>query len=69
MKIIKEGDLSRLPTARRFECERCGCVFDASAAEYRIETAKNGAFRCCPCPTCRMEVIVCEQPTGTSSTL
>lgn len=63
VKIIKEGDLSRFPMAKRFECQLCGCVFDASAAEYRIETAKNGTFYCCTCPTCKMEVVMSEQPT------
>lgn len=61
MKIIKEGNLvARVPMARRFECSCCGCVFEASPAEYRIETAKNGAFCICTCPTCKLEVILSE---------
>ena len=67
MKIIKEGDLLRLYKTKRFECERCGCVFDASAAEYKVVFARNDTYRCCICPTCRMEVIVWDQPTETSS--
>lgn len=53
MKIIKEGDLSRLTTARRFECTDCGCIFEASACEYLRERL-DGVMVCeCNCPTCR----------------
>ena len=37
MKIIREGDLSRITTVRRFECPDCGCIWDVSAGEYRRE--------------------------------
>ena len=58
MKIIKPGDLHRLEAARRFECERCGCVFEASSAEYRTETDfRNGHYYVMACPTCHRDVV------------
>ena len=58
MKIIREGDLSRVKTARRFECERCGCVREASGAEYRVESDfRNGKYYAMDCPTCHRAVV------------
>lgn len=56
MKIIKEGDLSRITTAKQFDCPECGCVWEASAGEYRRETLDGKALCICLCPTCRKEV-------------
>ena len=61
MKIIKEGDLTRLATAKRFECPECGCVWEASAGEYRRELVSGAALCVCLCPTCRKEVYVHEE--------
>lgn len=52
MKIIKDGDLERLDTTRRFECSKCGCIFDASASEYHKEWDMNNTLLACECPTC-----------------
>ena len=52
MKIIKEGDLKRLDTTRRFECPKCGCIFEANATEYRKEWDMNNTILACECPTC-----------------
>ena len=53
MKIIKEGDLKRLDTTRRFECPKCGCIFEATAAEYRkVQGRYNELHIGCNCPTC-----------------
>ena len=58
MKIIKEGDLKRVSSMRRFECERCGCVWEADASEYRVESDfRNGHYCVMACPTCRRDVI------------
>lgn len=53
MKIIREGDLSRITAARRFTCPDCNCLFEASGYEY-LRTQINGRIVCeCNCPTCR----------------
>lgn len=57
MKIIKEGDLKRLDKTRRFECPDCGCIWEATAFEYRREQGRyNETMIGCKCPTCRKEV-------------
>ena len=57
MKIIKEGDLSKLDTTRRFECTACGCIWEANATEYRRTQGRyNEDLICCECPTCHKEV-------------
>lgn len=41
MKIIKEGDLEKLNKSMMqsviFECERCGCKFEATREEYELK--------------------------------
>lgn len=57
MRVIREGDLRRVSTAHRFECSRCGCVFEADSAEYRTESDyRNGIFYAIECPTCGWQV-------------
>ena len=57
MKIIKEGDVKRLDKTRRFECSDCGCIWEATAFEYRREQGRyNETMIGCKCPTCRKEV-------------
>lgn len=56
MKIIKEGDIRRLNTTRRFECPACGCIWLANASEYRREWDLNDAHIVCNCPTCHKYV-------------
>ena len=53
MRIIWEGDLSRLTTVRRFECPDCGCIWDASAGEYCREIICGKHLCICACPTCK----------------
>lgn len=61
MKVVKEGRLDRLERARRFGCRKCGCVFDATAAEYRQEPdCRNGMMIVCNCPTCGHRVTLSE---------
>ena len=57
MRVIREGDLKRLSSTHRFECSRCGCVFEANSAEYRTESDfRNGHFYAIECPTCNHTV-------------
>ena len=54
MKIIKEGDLNRLKEIRRFECEACGCIFEAENTEYKRDYSQreNCGWYAIKCPTC-----------------
>ena len=52
MKIIKEGDITRLEQSRRFECEDCGCAFIATASEYSRRVGFRNVVQLvirCPC--------------------
>ena len=58
MKIIKEGDLERVKSAVRFECERCGAIWEATGHEYRTETDfRNGHYYVMSCPTCHRDAV------------
>ena len=52
MKIIQPGNLERMDATRRFTCEKCGCVWDASSNEYTREWGLNDDVIACVCPTC-----------------
>ena len=52
MKIIKPGDLGRLETVKRFECSKCGCIWEAGPAEYSVRFDRNDIAHLCACPTC-----------------
>ena len=55
MRIIREGDLSRLQKMRRFACRECGCVWEAGPSEYRTENGyRNDVYYVSACPTCGM---------------
>ena len=56
MKIIKDGDLERTKKVKRFECTNCGCVFEASKSEYKVEFEDNETYFRCKCPTCKNTV-------------
>ena len=58
VKILKAGDLNRIGNARRFQCEACGCVWEADRSEYHRETDfRNGHYYVCKCPTCERDTI------------
>lgn len=53
MNIIVEGDCSRLKKTKRFECEECGCIFEADKDEYKYcGSQREGDEWYCICPTC-----------------
>lgn len=63
MKIIKHGKKPEpLNPVKRFECPRCGCVFEADDSEYYHGTEGWGQANChgvevhlyfyCKCPEC-----------------
>lgn len=50
MKIIKEG---KIGTTRRFNCERCGCIWEAKKGEYEpTPPVGDLKFYWMKCPTC-----------------
>ena len=64
MKIIREGDLSRLTTVRRFMCPDCGCIWEVSACEY-LRTVICGKVICeDTCPTCKSSVRIEDEQQG-----
>ena len=48
MKIIKQGNYNPI---KRFECDKCGCVFEAEKGEYQFLPFKENEYLC-KCPTC-----------------
>lgn len=60
MLVIKAGDLNRFKKIKRFECNICGCIFEADNTEYKPTPALasqrgEGDYRCV-CPFCKNEV-------------
>ena len=45
MKVIKHGDIAFNKPNKEFECDYCGCIFEASHEEYTTDYA-------CNCPEC-----------------
>lgn len=41
MKIIKAGNKNRLLQIKRFQCQRCGCIFEATKDEYYSDRQYN----------------------------
>ena len=57
MKIITKGDVRKARKVIRFECKRCGCVFEADSTEFDKEfIASNEWYYHCKCPTCKKGV-------------
>lgn len=53
MKIIVPGDLEKARLKKLyikiFECQDCGCKFEATSKEYKYGNQINGPFMTCPC--------------------
>ena len=54
MKILTYGKVKPKPII--FNCEKCGCIFEADYSEYEVSTLMEvmhdglGAYKCeCPC--------------------
>lgn len=59
MKIIKQGNLTRLSRPVYFICETCGCEFEAIKGEYIHRTsARNEEWYEAKCPCCHQIVFV-----------
>lgn len=44
MKIIKAGNKNRLLQIKRFQCQRCGCIFEATKDEYYSDQQYNDIY-------------------------
>lgn len=60
MKILKEGNLKRLKRPLIFDCETCGCEFEADNTEYTWEFSQREGYGwySIKCPTCGYFVTV-----------
>ena len=57
MKIIKQGDLSKIRKPKHFNCSNCGCEFIAECNEYKYGGMQyNTTYWVCNCPTCNRQV-------------
>lgn len=61
MKIIKKGNLDR-NNPKRFECSKCGCVFEANKDEYKAGNQYNDIYYFAICPCCNAPAN--EEPPG-----
>ncbi len=56
MTVLKDGDPDRAKQSvlkpRRFECEQCGCEFEANKDEYKVASQYNEISYFCKCPCC-----------------
>lgn len=56
MKILRKGNLENLKNPKRFECKDCGCLFEATKEEYKVDTQSDKPKYYCECPTCKTRV-------------
>ena len=52
MKIIKQGSLEQLKRIETFDCDFCGCIFEADNKEYKIGSQYNEEYLYISCPFC-----------------
>ena len=57
MKIIRDGNLDKLNKVVSFECNDCGCIFEANHNEYEIKSSFSIEYYCCECPCCGNRVL------------
>lgn len=57
MKVIKQGNLRNADILVRFDCGKCGCVFQCDTGEYEKHSGRyNGVDLSAICPTCKRRV-------------
>lgn len=58
MKVIRTGYIDK--KTKRFECEKCHCIFEADSGEYELpnqmEYLHDGVKVKCTCPYCGNKV-------------
>lgn len=56
MKIIKNGDFKKLKKVKTFDCDFCGCLFEADNTEYKVGSQYNEMYYYVDCPFCGRKV-------------
>lgn len=56
MKIIKVGNLKKVQQIEMFDCDFCGCIFEADNTEYNIGSQYNETYYYIRCPFCGRNV-------------
>lgn len=56
MKIIRNGDKNKLKQIQTFDCDFCGCLFEADNTEYKIGSQYNEEYYYIKCPFCGRNV-------------
>ena len=56
MKIIKQGNIKKLKESLMFDCNFCGCLFEADNTEYKIGSQYNQEYYYIKCPFCGRNV-------------
>ena len=52
MKIIKNGEIKKIKQTKTFDCDFCGCIFEADNTEYRSGSQYNEIYYYSTCPFC-----------------
>ena len=52
MKILIEGNISKLNKVKKFLCNYCGCLFEVTKDEYKMGSQYNEIYAYCNCPFC-----------------
>lgn len=53
LHIVREGNKELLYKIRTFECDECGCIFEANKDEYKYGEQYNETYYYCVCPCCQ----------------
>ena len=56
MKIIRYGDKYKVLKPKTFNCDFCGCVFEADNTEYKANSQYNETYYYVRCPFCERYV-------------
>lgn len=51
-RIIKKGDLNKIYKIKTFNCDHCGCIFEADLGDYKRGSQYNEVYYYVPCPYC-----------------
>ena len=56
MKILKKGDANKLKVVKTFDCDFCGCIFEADNIEYKTASNYYEEYNYIKCPFCGRNV-------------